>query len=365
MESDMLMDTDMDWGRREMKWLVTLTDRTAEYCGDWKWNPYTPECHLPTAMRLARVTPALRDNDWFPIWVTGLLISLSWQSLAGGDLQKAVRVPWKLVVLPLNSKVGYPASHHCYISLAQPRAIPADMETFNSLENLEDYSIFFPDDDIDPLRDYNFDLELPQLAFSELDFVTASPYNPEANDYCLNLSDISTIAPWDLELCPFDEPSKVAPIESEPAALTPQSPAGSGLVLAESSKEQREQLGDSSHGIQADTDCAIPSRKRKWDDSIIVFPANAEARLIQRRRKAFDASRRREVAMNRMLGACTPCKLRKGSASLSHNQGSRFRGTMTNGCCSSSVALAFLASTASNVQEVRCWHRKFAPGGIL
>lgn len=59
------------------------------------------------------------------------------------------------------------------------------------------------------------------------------------------------------------------------------------------------------------------SSKRKWEDSVIIFDMNPEKKAISRKRKAYDDARRKEVAMNRAIGACVQCKLRKGSVSLS------------------------------------------------
>jgi hypothetical protein len=61
-----------------------------------------------------------------------------------------------------------------------------------------------------------------------------------------------------------------------------------------------------------DQDDKDESQKRKWRDSIVVFPANPDVNPVQKRRRAFDPARREEVALNRMIGACTQCKMRKG-----------------------------------------------------
>jgi hypothetical protein len=61
------------------------------------------------------------------------------------------------------------------------------------------------------------------------------------------------------------------------------------------------------------------SMKRKIEDSIIVFSANSDAKIIPKRRKTFSKSRKREVAMNRLIGACVQCKLRKGPVSCTYS----------------------------------------------
>jgi len=56
--------------------------------------------------------------------------------------------------------------------------------------------------------------------------------------------------------------------------------------------------------------------KRKWEDSVLIFGASPEKKVVQRKRKAFSSDRRRDVHRNRILGACIQCKLRRGPVSL-------------------------------------------------
>jgi hypothetical protein len=56
-------------------------------------------------------------------------------------------------------------------------------------------------------------------------------------------------------------------------------------------------------------------KKRKWEDSMLIFGANPETKIVQRKRKAFSTNRRKEVHRNRTLGACIQCKLRRGPVS--------------------------------------------------
>jgi hypothetical protein len=57
------------------------------------------------------------------------------------------------------------------------------------------------------------------------------------------------------------------------------------------------------------------AKKRKWKESMVVFSSNPNVKISTRKRSAFDDNRRREVAMNRRVGACVQCKLRRGSVS--------------------------------------------------
>jgi hypothetical protein len=52
--------------------------------------------------------------------------------------------------------------------------------------------------------------------------------------------------------------------------------------------------------------------KRKWQDQINVFSVEEGRKVGPRRRKGFSHSKKQMVALNRLIGACIPCKLRKG-----------------------------------------------------
>jgi hypothetical protein len=57
------------------------------------------------------------------------------------------------------------------------------------------------------------------------------------------------------------------------------------------------------------------SEKAAWDDSVIIFNANSEGKVVYRRRRAFSPRRRKEVAQIRRIGVCFQCKIRKGPVS--------------------------------------------------
>jgi hypothetical protein len=60
------------------------------------------------------------------------------------------------------------------------------------------------------------------------------------------------------------------------------------------------------------------SLKRKIEESMIVFAANADVKVSPKKRKAFSKIRKQEVAMNRLIGACIQCRLRKGRVSVQY-----------------------------------------------
>ncbi|KAK0104871.1 hypothetical protein ONS95_005137 [Cadophora gregata] len=51
--------------------------------------------------------------------------------------------------------------------------------------------------------------------------------------------------------------------------------------------------------------------KRKIDQSVTVFSSTSSKEVTPRKRKTFSASRKKEVALNRKVGVCIQCKIRK------------------------------------------------------
>jgi hypothetical protein len=73
-------------------------------------------------------------------------------------------------------------------------------------------------------------------------------------------------------------------------------------------------------GSAKDNDHSEAARagKRKLEQSIIVFSASNPEKVLQKKRKAYAPSRRMEVALNRLVGACLQCRIRKGPVSQLH-----------------------------------------------
>ena len=96
------------------------------------------------------------------------------------------------------------------------------------------------------------------------------------------------------------------------------------------------------------------SRKRKWHASMGVFPSAPGQMITLRQRRPFDASRRKEVALNRVVGACVQCKLRKSSVSriMNPNGGKKLK--------INSATLEFLAMNVSNELELPISVNSFA-----
>jgi hypothetical protein len=61
----------------------------------------------------------------------------------------------------------------------------------------------------------------------------------------------------------------------------------------------------------------LQSKKRKWEESLIIFSSNPKGVTKVRKRNSFNDARRSEVALIRLVGACVQCKLSKGRVSHS------------------------------------------------
>lgn len=48
-----------------------------------------------------------------------------------------------------------------------------------------------------------------------------------------------------------------------------------------------------------------------WRDSIVIFSSKPGVQTPTKSRKRFESRRKKEVALNRLVGACVQCKLRK------------------------------------------------------
>jgi hypothetical protein len=187
------------------------------------------------------------------------------------------------------------------------------METSDLWGPLGDYSIFLPSDDLnlfgnDPLGvDFDFDqFLLPP---------TQDTFNPVA-DSTPARSDFSTISPTlqhTATTYATDTGSNAGSIDYPELSIPP--------LQTISDRQQPDPVEDKPedsthfHSEDEDQDNLSISLKRKIEDAIIVFSANADTKVVPKRRKAYSKSRKREVALHRMVGACIQCKVRKGSVS--------------------------------------------------
>jgi hypothetical protein len=178
---------------------------------------------------------------------------------------------------------------------------------------------FHSEDSFDLLGDYNLDFDFADLFFPELDlhFDSLQPPFPErhATPFQACFSDHEANGPPSIQ--EWSVPASNTPTEPGDQLLS-QYDDDDGRNLFETDgyppiclSEESIQAQDSLENNESRSDL-----KRKWQDSVIVFSSKDDKKIAQKRRRAYSPSRRRTVALNRIIGACTQCKLRKGPVSL-------------------------------------------------
>lgn len=186
------------------------------------------------------------------------------------------------------------------------------MENLDPFEAVSNYVTFSSDnDDYDLFGDYAFDLDvvdfqLPNDNF-EIDafnflFEDPGALSRDASDPLENSHELLNTLPVD-SISP-SIPRHAANEYSQTGRASQNNPpflAGSREIP--------------SSPVSIVTDRTIKSAKHKWQDNVTVFSAKGKRTVAQRRRRPYSPSRKEMVALNRLIGACIQCKLRKGPVS--------------------------------------------------
>jgi hypothetical protein len=186
------------------------------------------------------------------------------------------------------------------------------MDNLDPFEAVPNYATFLPDNgDYNLFGDYAFDLDLVDFQLPDDNFEidafnfpfqgpgTVSPdtSDPLENSYeLLNTRSVDTTSPSILR--------HVASMYSQTGR-----PSQSSLL----SLAGRLELPSNPVSVVADR--TIKSSKHKWQDNVTVFSAKGKQAVTRRRRRSYSPSRKEMVALNRLIGACIQCKLRKGPVS--------------------------------------------------
>jgi hypothetical protein len=187
------------------------------------------------------------------------------------------------------------------------------METSDLWGPLDDYSIFLPGDDLNLFGNdlLGVDFDFDQFLLPP----TQDTFNPVA-DSTPARSDFGTISPTlqhTATTCATNTSSNAGSIDYPELSIPPLQTTSDGQQS--DPIEDKPADGTQCHSEDEDQDNLSISLKRKIEDAIIVFSANADTKAVPKRRKAYSKSRKREVALHRMVGACIQCKVRKGSVS--------------------------------------------------
>jgi hypothetical protein len=189
-----------------------------------------------------------------------------------------------------------------------------------SLEAIPDWTVLLPDDTFYLWESNDFDPNFLPASGEELDPWFPSSDTPDSHEFYV--SAISPIAQND-EMVSAEGPHGLEGSDgsdSDIVVLTPMSSSEPveelGKVASSMSASTMEDLlctPDQSEGEKH----PLHTSKRKWEESLIIFSSDPNGATKVRKRNAFNDARRREVALNRRVGACVQCKLRRGCVSYS------------------------------------------------
>ena len=192
------------------------------------------------------------------------------------------------------------------------------MDDWNDASAFQDYSAFFPDETFDLFGDYQLDSELTSLplpAFPEVEIGDLFTSPSAAADNAQGILDQVDPSPSDSGLSIPPNSSTLEPECTDPSPKTSTADDPSSVQAPDVYPRMSDgfDVGEASQR-------ARPGSQAPWRESLIVFSATTGAKVFTKQRRSFEPRRRQEVAMNRIVGACIQCKLRKSSVSeLSRN----------------------------------------------
>jgi len=188
---------------------------------------------------------------------------------------------------------------------------PADMDTLD----FQDYTSAFTIDNLDLFESYEFNFDVSELEVPELDFGSFSAVFPESVTNQKTYSEAPQYFQWGFNEsigCMPYSPRSCEIANLDPSNVQSHLPSYKPDVNLDGTLFPLAQQPQDFHT----TNKKKESASKKWDSSMIVFSANPSVQPVQRKRKAFDSSRKKEVALNRAIGACILCKLKKSSVSF-------------------------------------------------
>jgi len=183
------------------------------------------------------------------------------------------------------------------------------MDDFNPFYSSDDYAFFLPDDESFTLFG---DIDLGEIQFRSSDIESLSNVRQQNS-----LEPISSSMPTPSEVSnssvvlagsapSFSEEERTH--TSQPSDIN-QGPARHHHPPLNSCSSARPQTREN------DEDHIPPSTKRKLEESIVVFPVDPSMKVVPKRKKGFSPRRKAEVALNRLVGSCVQCRIRKGPVS--------------------------------------------------
>ena len=224
------------------------------------------------------------------------------------------------------------------------------------IESLPDYTAAFPFDSLDLSEDSWLNLDFPATGVPfGLENVPSEASQPGHFSPGVDLFD-------HVVLEPLSEPWN----ESSGSTHRGSEYEDSVTLTAAPNPSTRQSSGASCHLLPCDTSFrdkasrdhpqgnkGLPPKNISWEGSIVVFPTQSYVKLAVRKRRRYATSRRQKVAMNRWVGACTSCRLRKAAVRVTR----AFDNENTD---LSNVPLGFPAKSVSYGPEASLLVKRFA-----
>ncbi|KAH8802276.1 hypothetical protein F5882DRAFT_514251 [Hyaloscypha sp. PMI_1271] len=180
------------------------------------------------------------------------------------------------------------------------------MDAAEDWNGLDDYSIFLPEDSFNLFGEYDLDLGLNDSFLPALD-ETSAMFDMAGWDRIETM--IPALPGLDVTLPTSGEPHDLIPNpEAELQASQHTSASSPGSARSPISEDQSSTDGFSASGNKVEHQPKSALRNRKF---LTAFSVESGKEIRLHTRKRFSKEQRRVVALNRIIGVCLHCRLRK------------------------------------------------------
>ena len=187
------------------------------------------------------------------------------------------------------------------------------MDAAEGWNGLDDYSLFLPEDSFNLFGEYDLDLGLNDSFLPALDEASAAF---DMAGWDLIETAIPVLPGLDVTLPTSGEPHDLMPNpETELQASKHTSTSSPSSARSPISEDQSSPDGFSASGNKVEHQPKSALRNRKF---LTAFSVESGKEIRLHTRKRFSKEQRRVVALNRIIGVCLHCRLRKVAVSSRH-----------------------------------------------